>query len=109
MWDIDKWRGVFTRDDQAAAIHIEPLAADGAGPIDMRMWTRCGIAMLVLYLGSAVIRGGVYRPRGLDLDNPYFYVMPAVMLLPIATFVIEQRRRNRLQERHKCDRAHVDD
>ena len=70
-------------------MHVEPVTL----PIDMRLWTRCGIAMLAVYVGSAAIRGGVYRPRGMELDNPYFYVMPTVMLLPIITFIIEQRRR----------------
>lgn len=85
LWDIDKWRAVFTSDTR---VDIEPITSR----IDMSLWTRCGVAMFALYLGSAIVRGGVYRPRGMELDNPYFYVMPAVMLLPIITFVIDQRR-----------------
>lgn len=88
LWDIDKWRAVLTSDTR---VDIEPITSR----IDMTLWTRCGIAMLALYLGSAIVRGGVYRPRGMELDNPYFYVMPAVMLLPIMTFVIDQRRQAR--------------
>jgi hypothetical protein len=88
LWDIDKWRGIFTPDAGAADIHVQPITTR----IDMRLWTRCGIAMLALYFGSALVHGGVYRPRGMELDNPYFYVMPAVMLLPIITFIIDQRR-----------------
>jgi hypothetical protein len=88
LWDLDKWRGIFVADEAVAvAVHLEPL------PIDMRLWTRCGIAMLVLYLGSAIVRGGVYRPRGIELGEPAFYVMPLVMLLPILTFFVEQRSR----------------
>lgn len=96
LWDVDKWRAIFASDARGADIHVEPAAA----PIDMRLWTRCGIAMLALYLGSAVVHGGVYRPRGMELDNPYFYVMPAVMLLPIITLVIDQRRQARRRAEH---------
>lgn len=87
MWDYEKWRAIFMSDGQSIEV------APSGGPIDMRLWTRCGIAMLVIYFGSAIARGGVYRPRGMELDNPSFYVMPVVMLLPIITLVIEQRRR----------------
>jgi hypothetical protein len=88
LWDLDKWRGIFARDDRPAELRVEPIAA----PIDLRLWARCGLGILVLYLGSAIVNGGVYRPRGIELHEPAFYVMPAVMLLPIITFVIDQRR-----------------
>lgn len=88
VWDVDKWRGIVMRDDRAAEIRIEPIAA----PIDLRLWARCGLAILVVYLGSAIAHGGVYRPRGIELDEPAFYVLPIVMLLPLVTFVIDQRR-----------------
>ena len=88
LWDLDKWRGIFARDDRAHEIRIAPIAA----PIDLTLWSRCGLAILVVYLGSALARGGVYRPRGIELDEPAFYVLPLVMLLPIVTFVIDRRR-----------------
>jgi hypothetical protein len=88
LWDYDKWRAIFGRDDRPHDVHLAPLEAR----IDMALWMKCGVAMLALYLGSAIAYGGVYRPRGMELDNPAFYVMPAVMLLPIITFVIDQRR-----------------
>jgi uncharacterized membrane protein YphA (DoxX/SURF4 family) len=88
MWDFHKWRGVFARDDRAHELRLEPLAA----PIDLTLWARCGLAMLVIYFGAAILRGGVYRPRGMELGEPAFYVLPVVMLLPIVTFVIDQRR-----------------
>jgi hypothetical protein len=87
VWDIDKWKAVFARDGEATT--VEPTAL----PIDLRLWAKCGWAILLLYMGTALIRGGVYRPRGLELGEPAFYVLPAVMLMPIVTFVIEQRRR----------------
>jgi uncharacterized membrane protein YphA (DoxX/SURF4 family) len=89
-WDFHKWRGVFARDEGAH----EPRTLSGppATPIDLRLWARCGLAMLVIYFGTALLRGGVYRPRGMELGEPAFYVLPVVMLLPIVTFVIDQRR-----------------
>jgi hypothetical protein len=91
LWDLAKWRAVFARDDARHELALEPIAA----PIDLRLWGRCGFAMLALYLGTALVRGGVYRPRGIELDEPAFYVLPAVMLLPLITFVIDQRRARR--------------
>jgi hypothetical protein len=88
-WDLDKWRGIVARDGSMAVASRDPL------PIDLALWARCGWAILVVYLGSALWRGGVYRPRGIELDEPAFYVMPAVLLMPIVTLVIEQRRRSR--------------
>lgn len=88
VWDIDKWRGIFMRDDRVAEVRIEPIAA----PIDLQLWARCGLAILVVYLGSAIAHGGVYRPRGIELDEPAFYVLPIVLLLPLVTLVIDQRR-----------------
>jgi len=88
VWDLDKWRGIFVRDDRPYEIKITPIEA----PIDLRLWGRSGFAILVVYLGSAIVRGGVYRPRGIELDEPAFYVLPAVMLIAIVTFVIDQRR-----------------
>ena len=88
LWDFDKWRGVLASDRRAQEIHVVPPTA----VIDLRLWTYCGLAILVLYLGTALLHGGVYRPRRIDLAEPAFYVLPAVMLLPIITFIIDQRR-----------------
>ena len=87
FWDYEKWRGVFVRDG------VEIRVAPSEPPIDLALWAKCGLAILVLYFGSTLLHGGVYRPRGVELDNPAFYVLPAVMLLPIVTYVIERRRR----------------
>ena len=95
LWDLDKWRGVFASDGRAHELRIAPIEA----PIDLALWARCGAAIVTLYLGAALLRGGVYRPRGVELDEPAFYVLPAVMLLPIITFVIDQRRSRRAAHR----------
>lgn len=88
LWDIAKWRGIFVRDDRAAELRVTPITA----PINLGLWARCGLAMFVLYLGSAIALGGVYRPRGIELDEPGFYVMPAMLLLPLVTFVLDRRK-----------------
>lgn len=87
-WDWPKLRLVLARDDRTTEARVEPITAR----IDMRLWERCGAAIVTLYLGSALVRGGVYRPRGMEWSEPAFYVMPAVLLLPIATFLVDQRR-----------------
>ena len=91
IWDLDKWRGILARDDRAYDLRIAPIEAR----IDLALWSRCGLVMLVIYFGSALVRGGVYRPRGMELDEPAFYVLPVTLLLPIVTFVIDQRRHRR--------------
>lgn len=88
VWDLEKWRGVLVRDDQLCDLHVAPVGA----AIDLDLWARCGTAIITLYLGTALVRGGVYRPRGIELDEPAFYVLPALIALPIVTFVIDQRR-----------------
>jgi hypothetical protein len=96
VWDVEKWRGVIS--DRVATVPREPL------PIDLKLWGRCGWGIVILYLGTALLRGGVYRPRGIELDEPAFYVLPAVLLMPIVTYVIERRRRSRVcaAERSSC-------
>lgn len=83
-WDFARWRAIFTE----GAEHIDAEPA----PIDRALWARCGGAMVTLYLASVLAHGGVYRPRGLELGEPSFYVLPAMLLLPVVTFVVERRR-----------------
>ncbi len=89
LWDVDKWRSIVAPEGLMVAASRDPL------PIDLALWARCGWAIIVVYLGSSLLNGGVYRPRGIELDQPAFYVMPAVLLMPIITFVIERRARAR--------------
>ena len=91
FWDYDKWRGVLARDGAARTIEVAPLEAR----IDLGLWAKCGVAILAIYFVSTLLHGGVYRPRGIELDEPAFYVMPTVMLLPIITLIIDQRRARR--------------
>lgn len=74
-----------------------PVTAPPPSPdpplIDRRLWERCGATILLLYLASCALDGGVYRPKGADPGNPAFYVLPLVALVPVVTYLIERRRR----------------
>ena len=48
-----------------------------------------------LYLATCVANGDVYRPRGASWDDPIFYVLPAIALLPVGTWLIERARRKK--------------
>lgn len=91
LWDYPKWKGVFGADDRD---HLHRIARIDA-PIDMRLWQRCGIAILALYAGTCLALGEVYRPKGLRPDDPAFYVFPAILLLVTVTFVLDQARSRR--------------
>lgn len=91
VWDYPKWRGVLARDDRALVLPPIELAA----PIDLRLWQWCGAAVLAVYGAVCALQGGIYRPRGVELDNPAFYLFPAIGVIPVLTFVIDQRRQRR--------------
>ena len=88
LWDLPRWQLLFARDDRMRELGV-PVPAARA---DMRLWQLCGLAILVLYLATCAAAGGVYRPKGMDLANPAFYVMPTILLLPIVTLVVEAAR-----------------
>ncbi len=85
-WDFARWRGLL-------GPHEATTIDDAAPKIDRVLWQWCGTAMLVLYLASCVAMGEVYRPKGAKFDELGFFVFPAIMLLPIITFAVEQRGR----------------
>ena len=87
IWDLERWRGV-ARDRSPSPPVIE-----------LRRWQWCGVAIFVLYVGTCIAHGGIYRPRGTELDNPAFYVLPAIVLLPVITLVLDARARRRSRGR----------
>lgn len=89
LWDYPKWRGLL-----GAGSRVPPIEPEDA-PIDLRLWALCGVAVLALYLGVCIAMGEIYRPKGATFRDPGFYVFPAILLMPIATFVIDQRRLTR--------------
>lgn len=90
-WDYDRWRSVVFTDDGA----VEPRAA--VPPLDPILWQRCGAAILLLYGAVCAYSGGIYRPKGVELHNPAFYILPVIALFPVVTLVIEQVRRRRAE------------
>lgn len=88
LWDGAKWRAVFLRDAERAADPRAPA-------IDPRLWERCGVAVMCLYLAVCAVTGSVYRPRGAEWASPAFYVFPAMLLVVLATFVVDQARARR--------------
>lgn len=93
LWDLPRWRLVLARDDRAHEL-VVPLRS---ARVDMRLWQLCGLAIVTLYFATCAALGGVYRPKGMALDEPAFYVMPAILLLPIVTLIIDQLRARRVR------------
>ena len=93
LWDFHAWRAIV-RPDRAGVPTAE--ATEAAPPVNLTLWRRCGAGIFALYATICAVSGGIYRPRGVDLDNPAFYLFPLIALFPLATFAIEQvRRRDR--------------
>ena len=90
LWDIDLWLTVLWPGHVPAAPHAEPL------PIDLSLWRACGAGILLFYGLTCLAYGGVYRPKGVDLDNPAFFALPLIALFPVVTLFVEHRRRPRL-------------
>lgn len=82
------------------AHRLAPLVGHQIAPpadpdVDLSLWSRCGLAVFGLYLATCALAGGVYRPRGVELHEPAFYVLPTIALLPVFTYLIERHRRRR--------------
>lgn len=88
VWDLRAWRGVL--DERAPS--PRPAVAP---PIDRGLWTWCGVAVLATYVGLCLALGEVYRPRRPTPDSAAFYVLPALALMPVVTYLLERRRRRR--------------
>jgi uncharacterized membrane protein YphA (DoxX/SURF4 family) len=86
MWDFETWCGVV-------GVRPAPPPAASTPPIAWAMWRGCGVGILVLYLGVCAYAGGIYRPRGVEVSDPAFYIFPLIALFPVVTLVLEQRKR----------------
>lgn len=89
-WDVDRWLGVLR-----PGFVPTPSDTTATPPIDLSLWRTCGASILAFYGLTCLVDGGVYRPRGVDLSDPAFYVLPLITLFPIVTLLAEQRRRGR--------------
>ncbi len=89
-WDMDRWLTIVFP-------HFHALPADetASSLIDLALWRACGIGILAVYGISCLLYGGVYRPKGMDLSHPAFYALFLVLLFPVGTLFLEQRRCSR--------------
>lgn len=94
LWELERWRGLL-RPGGAAPRATEPRAAEVAPVVEWVVWERCGAAILAAYLGATLLAGEIYRPRGLELSTPSFYLLVALPVIPLVTYVLERRRRRR--------------
>jgi hypothetical protein len=88
LWDFHRWGALFL-DDGAS---VEVSVPEAASVIDRRLWQHCGTAILLVYLAASALHGGIYRPRGVELDNPAFYLLPFIALFPFVTWLIDRAR-----------------
>ena len=88
FWEYERWAGLFV--PEAGGIQIARPAIPEK--IDRALWGRCGLAMVVVYVGVSLSQGGVYRPRGVELHNPAFYLLPLIVLFPIVTWLVDRSR-----------------
>jgi hypothetical protein len=90
LWDYARWRDILRPADGTG-----PRAPDAerAPPIDLSLWKRCGSVVLLIYLAVCAQQGGIYRPRGVELGNPAFYILPLIAMFPLVTYLIERARR----------------
>lgn len=96
IWDLERWRGLaLDRSPPVPPPAPVPPVPPMPPVIELRRWQWCGLAIFVLYVGVCIAHGGIYRPRGMELDNPAFYVLPAIALLPLITLVLDIRARRR--------------
>ena len=81
LWDIQRWK---------ALLGMTTPAPPPAHPVvNMRLWSRCGWLILLLYFGNTAITGQVYRPMGVEWSNPSFIVLLIIAVLPVVTFVLD--------------------
>ena len=93
LWDVQKWRGLFVDDRRSVTLQITAVAP----VVDRRLWQMCGLAVFVTYLGVCALEGGIYRPRGAEFGNPSFYLLPAITLYPLVTWLVDRSRYRRRQ------------
>lgn len=97
-WDLDLWLPIL-RPGHPATPAAGTRTAEASSPrgelIDRSLWRACGTGILVFYGLACIAYGGVYRPRGVDLDHPAFYVLVVIALCPVVTLLVEIRRRDR--------------
>ena len=83
-WDPAAWWGLLRR--------VPPPEAPTETRVDEALWARAGAAVAAGYGLSSALLGGVYRPRGFEPTSLGFWVLPALLVIPLATWWLERRR-----------------
>ena len=81
LWDIQRWKALLGM--------ITPAPPTVHPVVNMRLWSRCGWLILLLYFGNTAITGQVYRPMGVEWSNPSFIVLLIIAILPVVTFALD--------------------
>lgn len=89
VWDLDRWLPALQLQRLGTASN-DPADTP---PIDLALWRVCGAGILAFYGLTCLVNGGVYRPKGVDLGNPSFYILLLIPLFPVVTLLVERRRR----------------
>lgn len=103
VWELDRWRGLLgasepvpfrkpllaltdARADADARADVDARGlrqgGEGAGAVPLVLrsyWERGGLLIFGLYLLPVLVTGEVYRPRGVELTAPGFWVLPGLL------------------------------
>ncbi len=94
LWDVARWRELLRPSGAPPPARPALLPdAEAAPVVEWPLWERCGAAILASYFGATLLAGEIYRPRGLELTTPAFYLLVALPAIPAITFALERRRR----------------
>jgi len=92
LWEVERWLPIFE-----AGRRAEPQVARW-GPrvaaserVATRTWERAGLAIFAVYVALVALSGEVYRPRGIELHEPMFWALPALVVFIVAAFVRDVR------------------
>ncbi len=97
LWDLQKWQRVFGPEHDDTAVRL----AEPPPPIQIGLWRGCGAVIVALYLLACAWAGEVYRPRGIELSDPRFYLLPAIASLPLLTLALDIRMHRRSLRRRR--------
>jgi hypothetical protein len=89
-WEIERWRPVFEAGQRLDGARWGPRVAAGER-VAARTWERAGLAIFGVYLALVALSGEVYRPRGLELHEPMFWALPALLVFVVGAFVVDVR------------------
>ena len=89
VWDIDRLLPIIKPG------HEPSDSRDEGQLIDLSLWRACGAGIVGFYGLACLAYGGVYRPKGMDLGHPAFYVLIVIALCPLVTWLVERRSRAR--------------